>query len=253
MLPGKSLRNQTVLVTRPVHQAMGLRTLIEKAGGNVVLFPTLEILPIENQESLQLRIKRIEEYDVVIFVSANAVRHAMVFWPPCYRPLRLIAIGPGTASTLEQHGLSESTTPSQFSTEGLLDLPLLKQLAGKKIAIFCGENTRPLLKETLKKRGAQVDYLCCYLRRCPRVPAERLHTLKSQSITQIVSTSKESLTHLHSIFREYDLHWLLLIPLIVISSPMVELAKVLNFSNRIVLAKNATDEAVINALHFVIQ
>ena len=41
-------------------------------------------------------------------------------------------------------------------SEALLDLPELRQVEGRSIAIFSGEGGRPTLRETLVQRGASV-------------------------------------------------------------------------------------------------
>ena len=73
----KPLAGINVLVTRPAHQAGGLADRIRTAGGNPILFPVLEILDVTNQRPLLELIDRIDEFDLAIFVSPNAVNKAM--------------------------------------------------------------------------------------------------------------------------------------------------------------------------------
>src|SRR3990167_4350151 len=110
-----TLSFQSVLITRPRDQAEPLRALIEKTGRTVVLFPTIEILPSQNQLALYQRMQALHDYDIIIFVSANAVLPILPQWQAS-PSLSVIAIGPGTTEMLRQHGISVDRTPSTYSS-----------------------------------------------------------------------------------------------------------------------------------------
>lgn len=240
------LENKTVLVTRPKQQSHHLCHLIETAKGTAISFPTLDIYPVKNMKLLCESMKNIEKCDLGIFVSANAVNYAIPFWN-VHHPKILIAIGPATQCALKKHGFKEVIIPSQYHSEGLLELPLLKNPSQRKIAILCGEHTRPLLAETLRKRGALVTQAECYRRQCPQITPDELAALRSQSVSAIVSTSLESLQNLYALFVPFELSWLLSLPLVVISEPMKHLAQRLNFKH-IQIASSPTDKDIIQAL-----
>ncbi|HEX7028523.1 MAG TPA: hypothetical protein VF268_14880, partial [Gammaproteobacteria bacterium] len=52
----KPLEGHTILVTRPIHQADKLCSHIEKAGGRVLRFPTLEIADPADTEKVRQRL-----------------------------------------------------------------------------------------------------------------------------------------------------------------------------------------------------
>src|SRR5207302_1756033 len=58
------------------HQAEPLARLIEHAGGTAIRFPTLAIEPARDPDTLQRVFDRLAHYDIVIFVSPNAVEQA---------------------------------------------------------------------------------------------------------------------------------------------------------------------------------
>jgi uroporphyrinogen-III synthase len=114
-------------------------------------------------------------YDFAIFVSANAVEYGVPDrrrWPAS---LRVFAPGPGTAEALAGVGIVDARIPaSTFDTEGLLALPELQDVGGRRVLIFRGQGGRELLGDTLMQRGARVDYVSCYRRAAPEADARGL-------------------------------------------------------------------------------
>lgn len=242
----KPLAGLTILITRPQHQATALCKLITHAGGNAIALPTIAIESLTNQPNFQYISNKINAYDIAIFVSANAVHSMMSYWPASFTS-PVVAIGPGTAAALTAHHIAIHAIPQHFSSEGILNLPLLQQVQHKRIVIFCGENSRPFLRETLIKRGAVVDEAACYRRYSPVIHEEKRQWLIQQPINYIVSTSQESLKNLHLLFQNSS-EWLYQIPLLVISPPMALLAQQLGFRQPVIIADDATDGAIVLAL-----
>jgi uroporphyrinogen-III synthase len=241
----RSLTGLTILITRPQHQSSALNELITTAGGKTIVLPTIIIESTTHHTAFQQIIKNINNYDIAIFVSANAVDNVMPFWQP-RKSLTVIAIGPGTATALEKNHIAVDAVPVHFSSEGLLALPNLTQIQHKKIVIFCGENARPLLRDVLTERGANVDAAVTYRRRCPTLDNKQLTSIAAQPIDHIITASRESLENLFSLFQaKHD--WLCQIPLLVISPAMALFAKQLGF-HTVNIADNASDAAVVQAL-----
>jgi uroporphyrinogen-III synthase len=243
----QELKNSVILITRPAHQAKKLQEKIECLGGEVVLFPTIEITSHRNSRALRNSVEKICDYSGAIFASANAVEAVGDLWSSLNITIPAIAIGSGTANALGQYGISVAHIPDEFSSAGLLRLPTLNQIAGQKIAIFCGENPKPLLKETLIQRGALVTEILCYRRSLPLITQkEPLSEATRESITCIISLSCESLLNLFAIFGPED--WFLNKTLIVATSEMLECASEHGWKNRIIVAKNPSDEAIVESL-----
>lgn len=238
----------TVVITRPAHQAAPLVELIHDLGVKTLLFPALEILPATDERDLIAATQHLAEYAIAIFVSANAVQYALPRCPQPFPDVQVIAIGPGTARALQTYHLYNYWLPQSHHSEGLLALPPLQTPAGKKIAIFCGENSRPLLKNSLRERGARVDEIVCYQRRLPDLdPAPVLQQWRAEQVKLIVSTSAEGLANLWQLFGNIDPEWLLHTSLLVISPAMAEQAKQLGFKS-IITAGGASDQAICMAL-----
>jgi len=151
-----------VLVTRPAHQADELKHAIEDAGGNAVLLPVIDIAP-RATANIKADLELLQSPDIVVFVSANAVRFGLNLIDS--NQCQIAAIGPATARALEAAGVSADIQPrSGFNSEHLLATDALRQVAGKSILIVRGSAGRELLAETLRERGARVDYLPVYER-----------------------------------------------------------------------------------------
>src|SRR5437660_9413660 len=92
-----------VLVTRPKQQAASLKQLIESAGGQTILLPTLEIQP-EDETTYQPIIASMRDGDIAIFLSANAIPSISLPWKD--RDIQVIAIGPSTQQALIKRGIA---------------------------------------------------------------------------------------------------------------------------------------------------
>jgi len=237
------LKNITVLNTRPAHQSKALSEAIAALGGNAITFPTIEIIPVQCSKP------QLDNVDIVIFVSANAVHLGLEGKAFSQIPSRIpiIAIGPGTTSSLKQYDITHSIIPDQYNSEGILLLAELQNIDNKNIIIFCGENARPLLRETLIQRDAKVTLVECYRRQCPTLNKKEKQRLLENIIDIIISTSKESLNNLYNMLGDDGREKLLKTPLLVISSDMQTLAKNQAWQT-IITAPNASNQAIINTI-----
>ncbi|MBT8506679.1 hypothetical protein B1F79_04190 [Coxiella-like endosymbiont of Rhipicephalus sanguineus] len=78
-----------------------------------------------------------------------------------------------------------------------------KDIHGKIITFFCGENTRPYLKHKLRERGGKTFLIFCYQVEAFRIGPKIIETLTKKSIHAIVSTSVESLQKVKVLFSSH--------------------------------------------------
>lgn len=189
------LAGKRILITRPVEQAAKLATLIQQAGGEPVVFPAIEIVEPANPQELAALVSTLHQFDFAIFISPTAVSRAfqhIPHWPP---ELHAAAIGSGSAQALHQTGIQRVIAPAHGNdSEALLALPEMQQVSGKHVIIFRGEGGRELLGNTLRQRGAQVEYAECYRRAKPQAD---IAPLLQQHLDAVVVTSREGLQNLH--------------------------------------------------------
>ena len=156
-----------VLVTRPEFQAMPLCRLLESYGATTLRLPAVEIKPLKDRRVTAEQLGVLENFDVILFTSANAVRFGVSFLDQ-KRDLTLAALGPATSRALNQAGYRVAIQPGEsFDSEGLLSHPRLEHVAGHRILIIKGTHGRDLLQQELTGRGATVVCAEVY----ERVPA----------------------------------------------------------------------------------
>ena len=195
------LAGLSVLLTRPAGQADKLAAAIQKLGGQVTHLPLLAIEPITERgavERLKTSIMALDNYDAAIFISTNAATLGLEwiesYWPQLPVGLEAYAVGPGTAEILRQLPWPVHCSDSGVTSEHLLALPGLQDVAGKRIALFRGQGGRELLAETLRERGARVDYLEIYQRRVPEYSrAVVLKVIEENAIDTVIATSQQIL------------------------------------------------------------
>jgi len=258
------LNGRAVLVTRPAGQAERLCQLVTEAGGEPISFPTLEIGATTEPEKARQRLAA--PRDLVLFVSRNAVEHALQLLPPdlqaqwsrplapepssagaAGRPL-LGAVGRATAAALREHGMGPDLVPARgFDSEALLALPALTQVAGKRALIVRGDGGRPLLGDTLRERGAEVAFAEVYRRTRPDVDVSAELASWRDRLGFVTVTSDEVLHNLLEMLGPANRDWLLSMPLVVISDRGGATAMQLGF-RRVAVADETSDEGILEAL-----
>ena len=247
-MTNKPLIGIGIAITRPIDQAKKLSALIYEAGGTPILFPLIEITPLNDYSQFEAVIQPITDYDWAIFISSNAVQNGMPRLvkngiPP---QLKFAAIGPITASELQSFGIRDVLIPQgRFDSESLLTLPEMTNVAGKKILIVRGVGGRDVLAETLKARGAHLTFAECYQRINPQTSCDLLTQLYSEKkLHGIVVTSSEAMRHLLNLAG--DAAWLRNVALFVNHARIAELPIQLNL--KVVIADVPGDEAMFNIL-----
>ncbi|RKZ91977.1 MAG: uroporphyrinogen-III synthase [Candidatus Parabeggiatoa sp. nov. 1] len=236
-----------VLVTRPAHQSEHLCQLIEAAGGQPVRLPVIEIVESDDKSALFDCRARLDELDIAIFISANAVEKALptlLAQRGLPAQLQLVAVGKRTAETLKAWALTTLCPAPPFNSEAMLAMPQMQPAAvqRKQIVIFRGEGGRELLAETLRQRGATVNYINVYRRVQPPTPA----WINDTQIDILTVTSVEGL---HNLFTMLDGQaWLRHTPLVVMSERVRSEAQKLGVSAPILVAPTASDEGLLSAV-----
>lgn len=224
-MPPCHLGGLSVLVTRPAHQAEPLCELISDAHGRPIRFPTLEILGPPDKAGAREALNSVRDADLLVFVSANAVQYAYPLLPEQIPiDLGIAAIGRATARRLDDVGLPATLTPERMDSEGLLGLPALQQMTGKRVIVLRGNEGRELIAETLRERGAEVRQVEVYRRQRPERTAAARNLVEGwdQLVDVVIATSNAILDNLFDLIGEAGTERLRRTPLIVVSRRMAE-------------------------------
>ncbi len=248
MTTPESLSGQGVLVTRPQDQAEPLCHLIEAAGGRALRLPGIAIRP--TQDPAEAARLLAADWDLLIFVSRNAVEHGLPLFPAGRLPAAatVAAVGRATALALAAAGRTPDLVPEQrYDSEALLELPALQQLDAKRILIVRGNGGRPLLGDRLRAQRALVCYAEVYRRKPPRINAAHWTGRLRNEIDLVTATSTEILRNLHHAFDEPGRTLLLAKPLVVVGPRIAAAAEDLGFK-RVITTKRADDQSILKAL-----
>ena len=242
-----------VLVTRPAGQADRLCRLLQEAGYAAVQLPTLEIRESDAIESMQALVESLKNYDLAVFISVNAVNHGLEYvlarrdWP---QQVKIATVGASSAAALREHGLAPDLVPAhQYNSEALLALDELQDMHGKRVVIMRGNGGREHLRDTLRARGAEVDYVEVYRRVCPETDSQLMRSLLQPGALDVITvTSNETLQNLFTMAGVSGQPQLRSLPLVVASERQAQLAQELGFEHAAVVAENAADAALVEAV-----
>jgi uroporphyrinogen-III synthase len=248
------LQGQVILNTRPAHQQAELTQMLERAGARVLGFPVIEIKPVEIGDEQRRLAQRIGDYDILLFVSRNAVEGLFRFIDAASLPasLRLGVIGSATRSALQQAlagsplDIDDCLVASEpYNSEALLESPALERVEGRRVLILRGQQGRNLLGDELIRRGARVDYAEVYRRALPADGAETFNRLVADGLpTLVVLTSAEGMHNLIELVDAPAARALRAIPWLLISERMRESALKLGHNAEVLIAHSASDNGI---------
>ncbi|HEY6414555.1 MAG TPA: uroporphyrinogen-III synthase [Edaphobacter sp.] len=229
------LQNKRILITRTRHQASELAFELKALGAIPILIPTIEIISLETYAPLDAALARLDQYDWLIFTSANAVEvfHQRLPSPqdrvphprdglPIAKmgnrksdPLfstqpklpRIAVIGPATAKAVQGIGLTVDLTPPRYIAESLVEA-LTPYAPNSRMLLIRAERARDILPEALTAAGAYLTIADAYRNRTPieSIPAlQQLFSLPANYPDAITFTSASAARNLIELLETVDL------------------------------------------------
>lgn len=264
-----------VVITRPLRQAHAFAGILRRNGIDSINVPLLDIVSFHENNpddaqwvrQIKNRILDLDNYQKIIFVSQNAVEHGMQwiddYWPQLPTGIEFFAIGETTANLLSGYGVAveniATSKEGDMTSEVLLRHPALQSVVDEKILILRGVGGRGHLADILRERGARVDYCEVYQRRIPAdAQSKLLQWINNCHATDrylLVFHSGETWNYFCELLQKIQaagkddlMSKLTPMPILVPSARVEAQVNAAGFRHTI-LAKNATDEAMTQAIN----
>jgi uroporphyrinogen-III synthase/AcrR family transcriptional regulator len=157
----RPLKNKTIVLTRTIDQSKESAAIFSELGADVIIFPTLEIVPPNNWDKFDEVIMSSQKIDFVIFTSAHAVT---MFIKRCndldkqvdFGKMKIVAVGNKTKSVCEENNIKVDIVPKKFSGEGVVEELSKYDLQNKLIFIPRSAIGREGLPNGLEELGAKI-------------------------------------------------------------------------------------------------
>lgn len=267
----------TIVVTRPAAQAGALLKLLDARGFRTLAFPVIAIEPLADPAVPRDAMRHLERYGLVVFVSPNAISHALAHraapWPT---RLPIGVMGQGSVAALAEAGIARpayrivspradaTLAEPRHDSEGLFDA-LLRVLPpavwrGARALLVRGNGGRAWLVERLREAGIEVDEIEAYRRSTPQPSALERDAMRAlidansegYPPATLVVTSSEGLANLPELIAAVHpdagaaLAWLKNCTLLVPHPRIAEKARGMGFST--VLVCGSGDARIVAAL-----
>jgi len=145
-------------VTRARNQSESLITALTQVGAIPISFPTIQHQQMRDLREVDAGIRAALDADWVVFTSANGVRavadRVAITMEDRWRPQRIAAVGPVTASALGQLALVANLIPGEYHGGALA--AALGKVSGLSIVLLRASAAQPTLANDLRSAGAEV-------------------------------------------------------------------------------------------------
>jgi uroporphyrinogen-III synthase len=201
-MPELPLAGRRVLVTRAVHQAGKLSDGLRAVGAIPVEVPVLEIAPPDSFDPLDKALRQLDQYDLVIFTSANTVRALakrgaeIGVIPQPKANVKVAAVGEATAAAAREAGWSITLVPESYVAESLVAHAGSNVRAGDRVLLARAAVARDVIPGALRAAGATVDVVDAYRNVVPKATPERLRGALAAGLDAATFTSSSSVEHL---------------------------------------------------------
>ena len=161
------LKNKTIVVTRTVEQSKESASALTRFGANVIVFPTLEIVPPASWDGFDSLVSNQDKIDFIIFTSAHAVE---MFHLRCselnidvnFGKIKVVAVGNKTSAICNRFNIPVNIIPEKFSAEGVIEKLSEFNLKDKIVFIPRSAIGREELPLGLKELGAVIKSVPVY-------------------------------------------------------------------------------------------
>lgn len=190
------LKGKTIVITRTIEQSRESASALTSLGANVIIIPTLEIVPPADWNKFDSALSHPEKIDFIIFTSVHSVE---MFSQRCreigaslnYNRTKVVAIGNKTSSYCHKNNIYVSIVPEKFSSEGVVEALSKYNLKNKIIFIPRSAIGREELPKGLEDLGAVIKSVPVYNVSIPTGEKlqQNLEVLNSTNVDLFIFTS----------------------------------------------------------------
>jgi uroporphyrinogen-III synthase len=195
------LNNVTVLIPRPIEQSNEFADKLEKLGATPVIFPLIELKPI-NQDQLKTIFSK-NEFDWIIFTSGIAVKCFFEIIHYTKVKAKIAAVGSQTKAAIEELGLKVDFIPSAATAQKLAkEMPVTKN---EKILIPRSKISNDTIIDILKQKEAKITVIDIYDNTPVAYTKEEIEEVLNTPINVITFTSGSTVNSFLDLIRKYKI------------------------------------------------
>jgi uroporphyrinogen-III synthase len=178
-----ALAGATLVITRPAGTSAAFAARARALGGDTLAVPGLSLREAADAPTARAALQAARGAHTWIFTSPAAVRFAFRLVPDLAiaPPARALCVGSGTARALALRGIPAIAPRASSDSEGLLALPELADVRGRRIALVCAPGGRDAIAAELQRHGALVEAIHVYQRKPPRLTRHHFEALAHAS------------------------------------------------------------------------
>lgn len=184
MAPSRPFQGIRIAITRPVGTGAAWTHRVRALGGTPLLLPGSSLRAASDARAARAALRQALACDAVVFTSPAAVKFARLLDALRSRAA-ILAPGTGTRNALRRAGFHHAISPVCEDSEGLLALPILRNVRGRRIGIVGAAGGRGLLDRKLAARGARVIHAHVYERMPARLDRRHAGALRRNPHTPL--------------------------------------------------------------------
>ncbi len=197
------LFGKRILVTRQADKISALAEKFRALGSWVIEWPTIKIQKKPDLKALDHALRRLSEYDWLIFTSTHGVdgffERLEAHHGKDARALggvRVASVGSETTAALLKRGVRPDLQPPVFETSALArDLKKVGSLKGKRILLLRTNIAPRQLEQNLTRLGAVVERVTVYRTVGVAIPKDSVRQLVEKPVDFVAFTSSSTVTH----------------------------------------------------------
>jgi uroporphyrinogen III methyltransferase / synthase len=253
MIKQRPLMGRRIIVTRARDQATEIYKMLGKSGASPIPFPVIKTgvanPPVKVREILG------ENYDWIVFTSANGVRYFFELLQKesldsrALHNLKVAVVGIGTAERLREYGVIADFVPHNFNSEELVkELSDVEDLKNKKFLRIKGYFKKDPLTDNLEAMGAKVTPYDVYELTGDIPEIQHIEDVHENGADGILFTSGTTIDNFYKVMGSDKADELLRTMKTVVIGPMTATTLKEKNITDFVMAPKASVESMVDAL-----